>query len=200
MRPQPPEHVVSAIDGVFEPSPELSEWVENTFVSETAVLVNNEHAHLRQASIGYVWTNVENIKKGKMILGTCQKLPPNGDKWTAGRSIAQIYSWFGHMPDFLITLYAPACADMLDSSFMALVEHELSHAAQATDQYGMPMFEKDTGRPLWAMRSHDFEEFVGVVKRYGSTSPELAAAVAAVNDGPTIERTAIHSACGVCAK
>tara|TARA_R110000824_G_scaffold401790_1_gene616413 strand:- start:2383 stop:2985 length:603 start_codon:yes stop_codon:yes gene_type:complete len=200
MRPMPPQRIVAAVGDAFEPSHDVKNWVHDTFVSESATLANETHEHLRQASIGYVWTNVENVKKGRLILGTCQKLPPTGDKWAAGRMTHQLFDWFEHIPDFLITLFAPAAADMNNRAFMALVEHELSHAAQAKDKYGMPMFDKDTGKPLWAMRGHDFEEFVGVVQRYGSTSPELAAAVAAVNDGPTIGDAEIAGACGVCLK
>ncbi|WFU46213.1 putative metallopeptidase [Sinorhizobium terangae] len=50
---------------------------------------------------------------------------------------------------------------------MALVEHELYHAAQETDASGAPKFSRSTGRPVFVIRGQDVEEFVGVVVATG---------------------------------
>lgn len=49
-----------------------------------------------------------------------------------------------------------------------VVEHELYHAAQETDAFGAPKFNRSTGRRVFTIRGHELEEFVGVVRRYGA--------------------------------
>lgn len=199
MRPMPSPHLLhDSFASHFEPAPELADWARDTFISENALLMNEDHAHLRAADIGFLWTNVENIRRERRILGTCQLAQPSGEKWSAAAREVQIARWFGGIPDFLITLDAPAAADMDDVQFMALVEHELYHAGQAKDKFGGPAFSKATGKPLWAMRAHDVEEFVGVVERYGATSAALARMVNAVNRGPKLSSSKISHACGAC--
>lgn len=197
-RPYPPRDLIESPAAAFAPDAALAEWVAETFIAEGATLENPDHAHLRSARIGFLWTNVENARRGRKILGTCQLMPPHGEPWGAARAESQIVAWFGHLPDFLITLYAPDAADMENWQFCALVEHELMHAAQSKDQYGMPIFSKKTGRPVWALAGHSVEEFVGVVRRYGATSPELSAMVRYVNKGPEIAAAKIANACGTC--
>lgn len=60
-----------------------------------------------------------------------------------------------------------------------LVEHELYHITQATDDFGAPKFNKE-GQPVLKLRGHDVEEFVGVVRRYGA-SVEVQELVDAAN-------------------
>jgi hypothetical protein len=76
----------------------------------------------------------------------------------------QMHEWFGRIPKFIITLAADYCEQCNDLEFCALVEHELYHIAQATDDYGAPKFNKETGMPVLKLRGHDVEEFVGVVR------------------------------------
>nr|WP_271894430.1 putative metallopeptidase [Phyllobacterium sp. IY22] len=47
------------------------------------------------------------------------------------------------------------------------MEHELYHAGQDRDSFGAPKFRKSTGLPVFILRGHDIEEFIGVVRRYG---------------------------------
>lgn len=197
-RPFPPDEALQPWPPVFLPSADLERWTRSTFIAETAQLANPDHAHLQQADIGFLWTNAPNERRGRLILGMCQLMPPSGDKWSAGRAIHQVEEWFGDVPDFLITIYAPRAQDMDDPSFMALVEHELYHAAQATDAFGQPKFSKRTGLPVYAMRGHDIEEFVGVVARYGADATNVREMVSAANKGPSIAPAAIASACGNC--
>lgn len=196
-RPLPPEHMHAGL-GLFEPAHDVLRWVRATIINDDAPLFNPDHDHLGQAKIGFVWTNEPNEKKGHMVLGTCSLMPPTGDKWSAGRATQQIVDWFGEMPDFLIVLYAPEAAVMDDASFMALVEHEMYHAAPKTDSYGSPMHSKETGEPLFAIRGHDIEQFVGVVRRYGGRAAMVEALVDAANAGPEIAEANIRQACGNC--
>ena len=87
---------------------------------------------------------------------------------------------------------------MEDYQFMGLIEHELYHAGQDTDASGMPKFSNETGLPIWTSKPHDIEEFLGVIDRYGSVSPQLAAAAQMVNRGPKIAHAEIKNACGTC--
>lgn len=197
-RPTPPITLLESLDPMFVPAFGLVSWVKETFIDAGGLLTNPDHEHLQQADIAFIWTNVENVKRRRLILGQCQLMPPGGDKWTSTRSGGQIIEWFGGMPDALITIYAPAVATMDHWQFCALIEHELSHIGQATDKYGSPRFNDQTGKPTWEMRGHCVEEFTSIVRRYGATSPELAEMVRAVNKGPELSEANISRSCGTC--
>jgi hypothetical protein len=110
--------------------------------------------------------------------------------------------WFGPVDlDFVITLDAHYCSQCSDAEFCALLEHELYHCGQVKDEFGIPKFGRD-GNPVFGMRAHDIEEFVGVVRRYGIGSPDgaLADMVRAIAAGPTVSSSNLTHACGVCAK
>jgi len=99
--------------------------------------------------------------------------------------------------DFLLTFDAVYCAQASDVEWCALVEHELYHCAQETDGFGQPKFTKD-GLPKFAMKGHDVEEFVGVVRRYGAVSPEVQALVEAAKKAPEIAAVHVAQMCGTC--
>src|SRR5688572_18991352 len=124
-RPYPPAEILDELRAVFVPAVDLGEWIERTVIAEDAAIANEDHAHLRQASIGWLWTNEANSRHGRVVLGQAEKMPPMAmGKWTKGRLVFQLEEWFGSVPDFLITLHGPRCAEMDDASFLALVEHE----------------------------------------------------------------------------
>ena len=108
--------------------------------------------------------------------------------------------WFGVVPDFIITLDAAYCHECSDSELLALIEHELYHCAQDRDGFGMPKFNRDTGMPVFTIRGHDVEEFIGVVRRYGMGNPEgeLAQLVQAANQAPEFSNDRIATMCGTC--
>jgi hypothetical protein len=198
MRPRPPFEMVDSL-GEFRPAPELEAWARATFIADTATLSNPDHAHLQMASLGFVWTNEPNTRAGRVILGQCEKMPPMAmGKWQRARVLAQITDWFGQVPDFLITISAGASQYMDNDSFCALIEHELYHAGQDTDAFGQPKFKKDTGLPVFAIKGHDVEEFVGVVRRYGASAAGVEEMVRAANKGPEIGAAAMARACGNC--
>lgn len=203
-RPQPPEHVSlpEMGDGQFCPAPDVMEWLRATFIDQDSILRNDDHAHLRSAHIGVLWTNVANGRRGRSIIGTCEMLPPMAmGKWAKARMMQQIQNWFhpyipGGVPDFIITLYAPYCARADDASFCALLEHETYHAGQEQGADG-PKFGQD-GRPKYAIRGHDIEEFTGVVRRYGAKAAQADVFVTAATQGPQISQAEMDWACGSC--
>ncbi|HGM6992082.1 TPA: putative metallopeptidase [Serratia marcescens] len=108
----------------------------------------------------------------------------------------EVQEWFGEVPKFIITLAADYCTQCSDAEFCALVEHELYHIAQATDDFGAPKFNKE-GQPVLKLRGHDVEEFVGVVRRYGA-SVEVQELVDAANRPAEVAQLNIARACGNC--
>jgi hypothetical protein len=203
VRPFPPQELVIYSDAEmadrFEPAPDLLAWIRQTFIDEDGELANPDHAHLAQAELGVLWTNCDNTKNMRSVIGQAELMPPMAmGKWQRARAIQQIEDWFGGMPDFLLTFSAPACAGMDDATFCAVVEHELYHCAQKQDQYGMPKFGQD-GQPSFGIRGHDVEEFVGVVARYGSKAAGVSHMVEAASHRPLIGEASIAGVCGTCA-
>jgi hypothetical protein len=198
-RPYPPEAILEdVVNDLFVPDFELRSWIIDTFISETADLCNSDHAHLRDANLGVLWTNCDNSRNMRSVIGQAELMPPMAmGKWQRARASQQVVEWFGGMPDFLLTFSAPAAATMDDTSFCALVEHELYHCAQKLDRYGMPAFNK-AGLPVFAIRGHDVEEFVGVVARYGAQAAGVSEMVDAANRRPSIGLASIAGACGTC--
>lgn len=199
-RPQPPAYVFEFGSPSFVPSTDLEGWARDTFIEVGAKLENEEHAHLNHASIGFMWTTVGNSRAGHRIVGQCEIMPPMAmGKWQKARAEQQIEEWFGHVPDFLITLDASYAAQCDDTEFCALVEHELLHAGQERDPFGGPKFRK-SGKPAFAIRGHDVEEFVSIVRRYGAGAAAGAtrALVEAANKRPEIGGVKISQACGTC--
>jgi len=203
IRPQPPIEltgVEGALAPKFAPAPDLLEWAQASFVDEGAETANPDHAHLGMARIGMLWTSAANAKHGRTIVGQAEFKPPGGTmgKWQRARAQAQIYGWFGGELDFLLTFSAQYAAMCSDAEFCALVEHELYHCGQAKDEFGAPKFIEDTGMPVFCMRGHDVEEFIGVVKRYGTIAADVAALVDAAMEAPVLDGPKIRSLCGTC--
>lgn len=199
VRPSPPGSLLG-LEEVFAPAPDLLAWVREQIIEEGGHLHNPDHAHLKDAVIGFLWTNVGNTKNQRQILGQAEKPQYQGGKWQKARQEFQVRQWFGEIPDFIITIDAYWADQADDVAFCALVEHELYHCAQALDEYGEPKYDKQTGLPKYAIRGHDVEEFVGVVRRYGVGDPEgpLAELLMAVADGPQVARLNVARACGTC--
>lgn len=196
-RPQPPSALRSAGRDAFTPAPDVLAWIRRTFIDESGVLCNPDHKHLTIARVGVLWTNVDYSKGGKTVVGTAEMPQSQGGAWKAGRHDQQLREWFGFDPEFLITLHAPTLVETDDRGFCAVAEHELYHCGQARDDFGQPRFNRDTGRPIWAMRAHDVEEFIGVVSRYGAIG-DVRLLVDAAKQAPAIGDDRVRSACGNC--
>lgn len=192
-RPMPPE------EGGFIPAPEVKQWVQDHLLAEDGSLHNPDHQHLTYADWEVLWAPRGFPSKGRTVIGQAEEVAFRCNAWQRERQEQQMAQWFGRVPDYLITLDASYCATCDDTSWCALVEHELYHIAHATDEFGAPAFTRD-GAPKLAIHSHDVEEFVGVVRRYGVGAPDgrLAELVRVGNQQPEISRVALAGACGTC--
>ncbi|MCP1511832.1 putative metallopeptidase [Pseudomonas rhodesiae] len=198
IRPMPPLPLLELSDfGIrLTPAPEVSEWLQAEILADTGSIHNEDHAHLLDADIRVMWASSSFNKQGRTVLGQAEQVAFRAGGWQKARMEQQMRDWFGDVPDFIITLAADYCAQCSDTDFCALVEHELYHIAQAKDQYGAPKFTQE-GLPKLEMRSHDVEEFVGVVRRYGA-SPDVQALVDAANRPAEVGKLNIARACGTC--
>ena len=200
-RPFPPPELLEPLPPKgFMVAQELLTWARSSFIEDGASLLNEDHAHLRHAQVGFLWTSVVNARNMRRIVGQAELGRPTAmGRWAKARAEQQVCEWFGEVPDFIITLdavYADQCGD---AEFCSLVEHELYHCGQERDPFGAPKFRKD-GRPSFGMRGHDVEEFVGVVRRYGvgAAAGDTFALVEAARNGPQIAPAMISQACGTC--
>jgi hypothetical protein len=193
-RPYPPENL-----DAFLPAPEVMEWIGREILAETGALFNPDHRHLRDADLAVLWAPDGYATKGRQVAGTAEMVAFRCSKWQKWRQEQQLAEWFETVPEFLITLDARYSSQADDTAFCALVEHELYHIAHALDFLGMPKFAKD-GTAALEIRGHDVEEFVGVVRRYGTGHPEgaLTKLVAAAKKGPEVAQARIAGACGTC--
>ncbi|MEE4683630.1 putative metallopeptidase [Pseudomonas alliivorans] len=178
------------------PAPEVWEWLQVEILSDTGSIHNEDHAHLIDADICIMWASSAFKKQGRTVLGQAEQVAFRAGGWQKARMEQQMRDWFGYVPSYIITLAADYCSQCSDADFCALVEHELYHIAQATDQYGAPKFTQD-GLPKLEMRGHDVEEFVGVVRRYGA-SLDVQLLVNAANKPAEVGKLNISRACGTC--
>lgn len=208
-RPMPPKDIGQMIGSYpvsFMPALDMPLWVRDTFLEPKSKLFNQNHYHLYDyidMRIGFLWAATGFDSKRRHVIGQAEQLLFRCNKWQKWRQEQQMMEWFGvSMPEFVITLSADYCFQCSDAEFCALVEHELYHLGHANDQYGMPAFNRDNGWPKIEIVGHDVEEFVGVVRRYGTGHPEskLSELVKAANTKPEVARVDIANACGTCLK
>ncbi len=201
-RPHPPAKLLDPENWTvhFMPAPEVLEWIGETFLNEDSRLYNEEHKHLKQAQLGVLWTVVPYTRQMHRVAGTAEMPAFRCSAWQKARQEQQLTEWFDQVPDFLITLDASYASQASDAQFCALVEHELYHCGQSHDAYGQPRFSKESGLPVFAMRGHDVEEFVGIVRRYGvgAAAGQTAVLVEASKKAPEVARIDILRACGTC--
>lgn len=179
------------------PANEVYSWVSDNILMESGSLHNEDHFHLHTADIAFMWASNAFVKRGRVVLGQCEEVMLRAGGWQKSRMEQQMHEWFGRIPKFIITLAADYCEQCNDLEFCALVEHELYHIAQATDDYGAPKFNKETGMPVLKLRGHDVEEFVGVVRRYGA-SKDVQEMVDAANRPAEVAHIDVARACGTC--
>lgn len=199
LRPKPSERFLADFypynrlipaDGVYD-------WVYQNIIAETGAIHNPDHIHLDGADIAFMWAQHGFTKKGRTVLGQAEEVMFRAGGWQKSRMEQQMNEWFGHQPDYIITLAADYCSQCSDLDFCALIEHELYHIAHETDEFGAPKFYKETGTPKLCLRGHDVEEFVGVVRRYGA-SADVQAMVDAANKPAEVAHLNVARACGTC--
>lgn len=197
-RPAPPATLQPIND--FAPDQHgLGGWVRTMFIEPDGPLHNPRHEHLRDASIGWLWTTAEQTDRLRFVAGECQLVQPQQKKWGSARTHWQWRSWFGLAPDFVITISAPAAEVLDDWAFCALIEHELCHAAQDIGLDGEPRFDRE-GRPLFRVAGHDVEQFNDVVERYGAIASGVDRMVGLANAGPIFGQAQMAAACGTCSR
>ena len=179
------------------PADGLWQWVQEQIIADSGHLHNPDHSHLADADIAFLWAATAFTKKGRTVLGQAEEVMMRAGGWQKARMEQQMYEWFGHKPDFIITLAGDYCLRCSDLEFCALVEHELYHIAQETDEFDSPKFYRDSGQPKLYLRGHDVEEFVGVVRRYGA-SADVQELVDAANQPAEVAKLNIARACGTC--
>lgn len=201
LRPLPPDLLFDESNWAkhFVPADGIEEWIARTLMDESSPLYNLDHAHLRDADIEYLWAAVENKRQMRRVVGQCEEVTFRSGAWQKGRQEQQMVEWFGRVPSYLITLDAMYARECSDAEFCALIEHEMYHIAQEKDLFGAPAFTKD-GMPKLGIQSHDVEEFVGIVRRYGvgAAAGKTAELVEASKCAPEIGQLNISQACGTC--
>jgi hypothetical protein len=195
-RPYPPDSLNEEIFARLVPAPEVWDWLQAEILADDGSIHNPDHGHLLDADIRVMWASTAFSKKGRTVVGQAEQVAFRAGGWQKVRMEQQMYDWFGQVPEFIITLAADYCSQCSDIEFCALVEHELYHIAQATDETGQPKFTRD-GPPKLEMRGHDVEEFVGVVRRYGA-SAQVQELVDAANSPAEVGKLNISRACGTC--
>lgn len=202
-RPLPPREMFRFDGPAFLPAAGMDTFVRATFFDPESPLFIEEHAILEQATFGYLWAAPEAQDRNRSIIGTAQLVRPPQKKWSTLRSWHQVFAWFGPI-DYLITLSAPYCIDSTasDAEVLALIDHELCHCCQA-EKDGVPLFNRETGVPIWGMRGHDVEQFVGVVDRWGAGPSGVVELVEAATRAPRfgeVDIRAVLGGCGTCAR
>lgn len=177
----------------------MEEWIRVHLLSEDGKLHNPDHQHLIGADFRVLWAAGGFNTKGRTVVGTAEEVAFRCNAWQRLRQEQQMREWFGRVPDYLITLAASYALTCSDADWCALVEHELYHIAQKSDDFGSPVFDKD-GQPKLMIKGHDVEEFVGVVRRYGTGSPDsqVSRLVKAASSQPEVSRLNLAHACGTC--
>lgn len=180
----------------IEPANDVYDWVSSQVLDRDGELYNQDHSHLLDVDIKFMWASSSFEKKGRVVLGQCEEVAFRVGGWQKARLEQQMVEWFGHVPQFIITLSADYCSICTDLEFCALVEHELYHIAQKLDEFGAPKFTQD-GLPKLGVRSHDVEEFFGVVRRYGATE-EVKELISIAKEAPEVGSLSIARSCGTC--
>lgn len=193
-RPLPPAGLMR-----FQPAEGVGQWVQGEVLSTDGRIHNPEHGHLIDADLEFLWAPAGFTKQMRTVIGQAEEVMIRAGGWQKQRQEQQLIDWFGRVPSFIITLDANYCARCSDADWCALVEHELYHVAHAKDEFGAPRFTKD-GLPKLALRGHDVEEFVGVVRRYGIGDPggAIGQLARAAQGAPEVSRSNIAGACGTC--
>jgi len=197
--PRPPKEILEFGLPRCIPAHDLKDWAFKTFVEDGGELQNLDHDHLKFAEVLFLWASEPAREKGKDVIGYAEMFSPQFAKFGQVRSAQFIRDANnGQDPDFIVTICAPFVAEADPNAVLALIEHELYHCGQEVDEYGCPKFNKK-GLPKFAMKGHDVEEFVGVVRRYGAWSPGLQELKSAIDSAPLISKSqseAVYCGCG----
>jgi hypothetical protein len=133
-------------------------------------LIASHHSELKDARIALAWcTSWKPDRDGRVTLGKCTKATD------LHRELAPF--------DFIILLKKSFWEDESTQQVqrVALLDHELCHAAVSfDDRTGEPVYD-ERGRKVYRTRKHDIEEFEEIGERYGCWKRDIERFYAAVN-------------------
>lgn len=119
------------------------------------------HGEIHEARIALAWRKaLKPDVDGHIVLGRCVKISD------LQKEMAE---W-----DFVIVLNKEVweSIEFTREKKLALIDHELCHAAAAEDSEGERKYD-DRDRPVFRIRKHDIEEFVAIVHRHGCYKRDL---------------------------
>ena|ERR1700677_4282522 len=114
------------------------------------------HGDTREARVALAWRLREKPDKdGHLVLGRCIKVSDLNKEFA---------NW-----DFIITLNKEAWEDIEfdKKKKMALLDHEMMHAAVCFDEETGERKRDERERLIWRIRDHDLQEFNDIVERHG---------------------------------
>ena len=134
------------------------EWAPDVeTIAKDIIATVEEHAHLAQAVILYVFRDKASRNRGRAVLGRARKV--------AGLNKFLIHDE-DDLPLFVLEISKDTWEDLTEEQRRALVDHELCHLVVDTD---------DDGTLVARTRGHDLEEFIGVVDRHGLWKADVVA-------------------------
>jgi hypothetical protein len=151
-------------------------------IAAELVATDPDHAHLRLGSVNILFLfrrdpkfTQDKIELGSLSLPVFQGKTGALAKWLMIRS-------FGALPDFVMILDQTFWDQAPREQKVALVDHELTHAIVARNKNGEERF-GDDGRPVWAIKPHDLEEFDRIVAKHGAWTPDISSFLSAAGFG-----------------
>ena len=119
------------------------------------------HFDVAEAKVALAWRKgTKPNADGKIVLGRCVKATDLQRELIDYDFVIVLNKEFWEDPEFS------------REKKLALLDHELCHAARAVDSDGSPMIDSKN-RPVWRVRGHDVEEFEEVVARHGVWKRDL---------------------------
>ena len=128
------------------------------------------HDDIQNARIGLAWRKALKADvDGHIVLGRCVK-------------VSDLHKEFFNF-DFIVVLNKEYWDEFDDDKRIALMDHELCHAAASMDEETGDQKEDERGQLMWRSRKHDIEEFRDVVQRHGCYKSDLEEFAKAIRDG-----------------
>lgn len=120
------------------------------------------HGETRQAKVALAWRlRTKADPDGHLVLGKCIK-------------VSDLYREYADY-DFIITLNREfyEAVEVTREQRIALLDHEMMHAAPVYDDETGEHKQDERGRFLFRIKSHDFEDFHDIVARHGCWKRDL---------------------------
>lgn len=156
---------------------EYAEAEEARQLGEMLIERVDDHVHLQQATVGYMFRDDELRRRGDVIHAEAilvERILQSEKRY------ARIVKWailrilkLDELPHFLILIDRNIWEGYSIEEKVALIDHELSHCDQDREEDGETTKLHKDGTPCWRIRGHDLEEFCGVVARNGLWNERL---------------------------